>query len=546
MRRGHQPRITAFRAGVIALVLILVATYFAFTRANPFANPFEVEAVFETANNLKAKSPVRIAGIEVGKVTKVEPVGDRGAARVTMQIEDDGQPIHRDAELRIRPRIFLEGNFFVDVEPGSPSAPVLEDGDVIPANQTGTPVQFNELLAVLQSDVRSDLQTFLQEYSKGLREGGAEGFRNSIRYWERAYRNSAIANDATLGTEEHDLSRLVRGQGRTFRALSRNEQALRDLITNFNITAAAFAREDEALEATIPALRDLLENGMPALASLNAALPSLSAFARDALPATRSSLPTINASLPFVRQARRLVSEPELRGLTRDLRPTVPALARLNRESIALFEEQRALSSCQNNVLLPWSRTPIPHPNFPEIDGMPFYQTGPRGLVGLAGESRLHDANSPIQRAAFMAGVQELATVTDEGERVFGTSILPIFGTRPARPDKRPAHRPDVPCETQEPPNMNAVLGQGEQNVSADSTATTAADRARTRRGQEAFDQLAQHMRDKVRGLPTIDPLRFNDIGLDLQAERLQLKPLDDGRFVRLRGTDRTTEEGER
>ena len=536
MRRGQHTRITAFRAGLIALAIVLLATYFSFTRANPFANPFEMQAVFETANNLKARSPVRIAGIEVGKVTKVEPVGDRGAARITMQINDNGRPIHRDAELKIRPRIFLEGNFFVDVEPGSPSAPEVEDGDVIPANQTATPVQFNELLAVLQSDVRADLQTFLQEYGEGLREGGAAGFNASIKYWERAYRNSSLANDATLGTEEHDLSRLLRGQGRTFRALARNEQALRDLITNFNVTAAAFAREDEALEATIPALRDVLKTGMPALAALNDALPSVSAFARDALPGTRSSAPTLDASLPFVQQARRLVSERELRGLTRDLRPTVPALARLNRESISLFEQQRLFSSCQNEVLLPFAQTGIPDPDFELIDGEPFYKAGPRGLVGLAGESRLHDANSPIQRAAFTVGAQEIAATTDAGERVFGTSLLPILGARPARPDRRPDARPDVPCETQEPPDLNAPSNQAEQNIDAEPRLTAAA-RKRRRNAGEAYDRLVQHLRDKVRGVPTIDPLRFNDEGLELQAERLQLRPLTDGRFARVRDT---------
>ena len=34
-----------------------------------------------------------------------------------MEIEDKGLPIHKDATLKIRPRIFLEGNFFVDLSP---------------------------------------------------------------------------------------------------------------------------------------------------------------------------------------------------------------------------------------------------------------------------------------------------------------------------------------------------------------------------------------------------------------------------------------------
>ena len=42
-----------------------------------------------------------------------------------MEIDEKGLPIHKDATLKIRPRIFLEGNFFVDLKPGSPSSPTL-------------------------------------------------------------------------------------------------------------------------------------------------------------------------------------------------------------------------------------------------------------------------------------------------------------------------------------------------------------------------------------------------------------------------------------
>ena len=72
--------------GVIALVVGVVAIYFGFTKSNPFANPFEVRAAFRSTNNIRTNSPVRIAGVTVGKVTKVERNGDRGAV-VTLQIE---------------------------------------------------------------------------------------------------------------------------------------------------------------------------------------------------------------------------------------------------------------------------------------------------------------------------------------------------------------------------------------------------------------------------------------------------------------------------
>ena len=101
-----------------------------------------------------------------------------GARVVTMEIKEAALPIHEDATLKIRPRVFLEGNFFVDIKPGSPSAPVLKSGDEpIPINQTAAPVQFGDVLAALQSDTREDLQVFLKEYSQGARGRGRRGLQ---------------------------------------------------------------------------------------------------------------------------------------------------------------------------------------------------------------------------------------------------------------------------------------------------------------------------------------------------------------------------------
>jgi len=131
MRRRRHPQhqgMSRFKAGLIAVALIVAATVIGFTKNNPFYAPYKMTAVFQTANNLKPNSPVRIAGVEVGKVKKVEAIaGGTGAARVEIEILDKGLPIHTDATLKIRPRVFLEGNFFVDISPGSPSAPILED-----------------------------------------------------------------------------------------------------------------------------------------------------------------------------------------------------------------------------------------------------------------------------------------------------------------------------------------------------------------------------------------------------------------------------------
>ncbi len=63
---------SVFKAGVLAITTLVLLTYFGFSKANPFANPYELKAMFRDVENLKTRSPVRIAGVEVGKVVKVE------------------------------------------------------------------------------------------------------------------------------------------------------------------------------------------------------------------------------------------------------------------------------------------------------------------------------------------------------------------------------------------------------------------------------------------------------------------------------------------
>ena len=438
---------SAFKAGVLTLVVLAVATYFGFSRANPFADPFELKAVVRDAQNLKPRAPVRIAGVDVGKVTKIEAAEDgRAAAVVTMELRDDALPVHEDAKLDIRSRILLEGNFFVDLQPGSPSAAHYESGDTIPITRTTASVTLPDILSVLQSDVRTDLQTLLREYgTEGLSKGGAEALNEAFPSFEPAYKFSALTNDALLGVEpEEDVQRLLRGQQRVSEALADDPEALRELVTDLNTTAGALASQDEALAASVPALRDTLRAGQPALAELNAALPTLRVFSREALPGVRSSVAALDAAIPWIGQARQLVQEDELQGLAADLRQAVPSLVRLNRSLIPFLEQQRALSSCTNRVLVPFAESPIPSVEEGNSGHLVREQIN-RSFVGLAGESRNHDANTPVFH------IQGVAPMKLAGGRVEPAP--------PPDPTVPPPHRPDVPCETQEPPNLTAPAG---------------------------------------------------------------------------------------
>jgi len=106
MRRSRKKRrngITTAKAGVIGVVLIILFSYLAYTKfANPFASKFTVHALFSQANGLRPNSLVRIAGINVGRVASISPVAgckaaNCQAANVTMEIQDVGLPLHKDA-----------------------------------------------------------------------------------------------------------------------------------------------------------------------------------------------------------------------------------------------------------------------------------------------------------------------------------------------------------------------------------------------------------------------------------------------------------------
>jgi phospholipid/cholesterol/gamma-HCH transport system substrate-binding protein len=223
----HGPRISAFQAGLIALAVIAVGVYLAFSRDIPFTRPFEVTAVFENSPPIQKNQAVRIAGVDVGKVSDVEPVGGGSpAVAVTMKLEDEALPIHRDAEVKVRPRIVFEGNLFFDIRPGTPAAGELEDGDTIPASQTSAPVQLDQVLGTLTANTREDLQKLLIGYGGALNgqpqpgedddqdadvqgETAGQALNDSLEYSADALRGGAIVNEAILGTDLHDLSRLI-------------------------------------------------------------------------------------------------------------------------------------------------------------------------------------------------------------------------------------------------------------------------------------------------------------------------------------------------
>lgn len=466
---------------MIAVIFILIFTvgpYLAFTGHVPFTSyGYQLKATFGNGVNIATNSPVRIAGVDVGRVISTERDGD--ATTVTFTVEGKGRPVHDDAFAAIRPRIFLEGNFFIDLSPGSPSAPELGSGDTIPVSRTSTWVQIDEVLTALQAPVRADLGHLLESYGTALTskptaaedatqepevrgKSAGEALNGAFHYGGDAGRYSAQVTNALLGTQPHDLSRLIAGSGRTFAALAKNEDDLKGLIVNFDVFTAALAAQSANLSTTVNRLAPTLKNFHGSLVSLNKALPPLRAWAIEMTPAVAEIPAVIRAGKPWLAQARPLLSGKEAGGTAKLLREATPGLAGAAQagKAVALPQLNR-ISLCTSKVLVPTGNQVI---NDQFSTGQPSYREFLFSLVDFAGWGQNFDGNGPFLRLQPGGGNLLVEQKNPHGnlatdKQDFANTAAPPLGTQPQL-GGRPPKKPEVRCDRNPVPDVNAGLGQ--------------------------------------------------------------------------------------
>ncbi len=464
--------------GLVVALVLAAAAYLAFAKHIPFTgHGYELHAVFESPATVKPNSPVRIAGVNVGKVTSVEPKGDM--AEVTFTVADEGLPIHDDAQVTVRPRLFLEGNFFLDVRPGSPSAADLSSGDTIPSSQTATSVQLDEILTSLQANDRGNLKRTLHGFGTTLTHvptagedttqdpdvqglTAAQALNETFRYGGKAGRTTTIVNDALLGLHRHDLFNLIRAQRTTFGKLASDEESLKGLITNFNVTSAALASESSSLSASIRELAPTLEIARPSLRHLSQSLPPLRALAIELRPGIRQLPATIRAGNPWLVQTRKLLRPSELGNDAGYLAAAAPGLAKTTHTSLDLFPQIDLTSRCTSHNLIPTGDQVIDDAGgaYPFSTGQPNYREFFYGTVQLAGESQGFDGNGPFVRFQAGGGPQLVRMANPGGgfqnEALWAHNISAPVGTRPRLPAAgEPPFRMDVPCYQNAVPDLN-------------------------------------------------------------------------------------------
>jgi phospholipid/cholesterol/gamma-HCH transport system substrate-binding protein len=479
------------RWGLGATLVCLVAVYFAFGATNPFSHPYEIKAIFASAaSEIQPQSPVRIAGVNVGAVTKVSR-GPGTTALVTMAINNKGRPIHADATMKIRPRLFLEGNFFIDLQPGSPSAHELASGKTVPLSQTAIPVQVDQVLDTFTSDARTGMQQVIQGLGQSLQKGGAQGLANAYREFAPTGIPLARSMRALRGQRPDDLSTFIRDTAQIAGVVDARKAQLTDLITTFRQTMGAFADRQSDLRKIFTGLDQTLRDADPTLSELDAVLPPLRSLATALRPAFARAPRVLDDSQPFLTAAAQLLAPSKAPALLKQLGPSVQQLNGLETDLPALLNLVTPVANCVTNRVVPILGSSVDDGNL--STGQPVWQEAVRFPIGLGSAAQNFSGSGYSVRYSFGIDQTAIGTPLVSPDNLFMLSGQPVLGARPQyTPGSQPPFKPDVPCESQPLTSLKAT--------NAPATATQRSVRLRTAPGWSA-KQLSDRLASAVKVL---------------------------------------------
>jgi phospholipid/cholesterol/gamma-HCH transport system substrate-binding protein len=278
MTRLRQARVVL----ATTLILVLVAGVVVVMRAAGEAARTVVVAYFDNSNGVFAGDDVRIRGVPVGKILKIEPQPLR--AKISFSF-DRKYKVPANAKAAILSPQLVTGRA-IQLTPPYADGPTMADGAVIPQDRTAVPVEWDDLRAQLQR---------LTELLKPTQPGGV----------------------STLGALINTAADNLRGQGATIRdtiiKLSQTVSALgdhsKDIFSTFkNLSTLVTALRDSAdlleqLNHNLAAVSSLLADDPnkvgQAAEDLNAVVADVQSFTAD----NREALGTASDKLASISKA---------------------------------------------------------------------------------------------------------------------------------------------------------------------------------------------------------------------------------------------------
>ncbi|HXJ63871.1 MAG TPA: MCE family protein [Actinomycetota bacterium] len=192
-----------------------------------FTHRYQLSAVFSDATGVFKGDAVKLAGVDVGRVSDAHIQDGHGVVDFTL---DDSVKLTRDATVAIRWRNVL-GQRFLYLYPGSGRGPALKDGDTIGLSNTEDAGDLGQLL--------NELGPIL----KAIDPNKANAFLDAM--------NEALANNE--GTVR-DL--LTEGGGLAQRLAGMDSQ-IQTLVTSSNTVISTYARQDQAIKGILDDLNSV-------------------------------------------------------------------------------------------------------------------------------------------------------------------------------------------------------------------------------------------------------------------------------------------------
>ncbi len=213
---------------VVAIVVFLGIIYLLGAQARYFERKYDLVAEFPEVGGLIDGATVRLAGVQIGRVTDVQlapQVG--GKVRVTLTVARRFQDrIRKNSEARIVTQGLL-GDKLVEISPGSPEYPPLAPGNVIASEE---PVEtsriFGEAAKTLATVNRlaGAVQGMVEKLEKA---GTAENLAATVESARRvAAQLDAMGRDGTYG----ELAATVRSARRIAEEVEKGKGLLHALV----------------------------------------------------------------------------------------------------------------------------------------------------------------------------------------------------------------------------------------------------------------------------------------------------------------------------
>jgi virulence factor Mce-like protein len=468
---GRRGGIHPLAVASLTIFLTAFVIFYAFNQGLPFVQRFTLHAYVNNSVAVRSNDPVRIAGIDVGHVQSTSPAGR--ATVINFTVDDHGQPVHKDATIRIRSRLFLEGGYYLELDPGSPSGPVLPDGGNIPMSQTASPVQFYNVLSTFDIAARKSLEDLLNNLNDGfsfvdsrgqpVANPGAVGLKHAIPQLTPVLKDIAWVTRALHGTHPGDVQTLLSTASDVTTTLSHNSAQLTDLLTSLSAASSALAAADGALAQSVSGLDQTLRVAPASLTAIDRALPPTANLGLALEPSLKLAPPLLDGLTTAVTQLAAVVA-PTARGqLLTSLRTTFQQFPDLLTKLARVFPITQSVTDCLRTHITPVLSSVVPDGAL--TTNRPAWQDFVHFAPHLASSVQNFDANGPWIRFLAGAGTNTLSlgNLPIVGQ-LLGSSLpggsagSTLVGARPQWVHQLGpgAFQPGVPCASQKLPSLTS------------------------------------------------------------------------------------------